>query len=267
MPFFRKHARIIIIAVAVMLVLMMLYYIGALFPLERIINVTLEPIQTKIYSQTDSVSGLYKADSVTIDEENTILKRDLAEAIKKNNDYAIQIEQYQEYDNQLAFAQENEFDTIPAEIISRVGQGLSSQVATINQGSHDGISVGLPIVYNDGILIGIVYNVEDSFSEIALITGNLVSVQGMIQNETKTAGLITGEFGTGLVMEYILKDNFIEPGNIVTTSGQDQYIPTGLIIGTVDSVTNEASELFKSATLRPILPYSNSSIVSVVVPN
>lgn len=267
MPFFRDNSRSVIGAIIAVALLLIFYYVGALSPVERVFNLVVEPLQSVGYSITDSVSPLYEDSSENVVSENTLLKAQLASLATKNSELTTELAQFKEYEEQLKFAQQNEYTFVPAKVISRVGQGSTTQIMTINQGAHNGITEGYPVIYNDGILVGVVTNVQDSYSEVALVTGSFISIQGMVQNDVKTPGLIRGEFGTGLLMDLILKDNPVAVGDIVVTSGQDQFIPEGLLIGTVDAIRDESSELFKQATLRPILPYSHSSIVSVVVPN
>ena len=84
--------------------------------------------------------------------------------------------------------------------------------------------------------------------------------------ENAASGIITGEFGTSLTMSYILKDQTIAPNDIIITNGQDRWIPGGLVIGIVQAVSNEPSEVFKSATITPVARYGNNAIVSVIVP-
>lgn len=267
MPFFRDNSRSVIGAIVAILLLLIFYYVGALSPVERVFNLVVEPLQSVGYSITDTVSPLYEESPENIVSENTALKAQVASLATKNTELTTELSQYQEYQQQLQFAQQNEYTFVPAKIISRVGQGTSTQIMTINQGAHNGIAEGYPVIYGDGILVGIVTNVQDSYSEVALVTGSFISIQGKIQNDIQTPGLIRGEFGTGLLMDLILKDNPVVVGDIVVTSGQDQLIPEGFLIGTVDTIHDESSELFKQAIIRPILPYSHSSIVSVIVPN
>lgn len=267
MPFFRDNSRSFITAVVAIVVLITFYFFGALSPVERVFNLIVEPLQSVGYSITDSLSPLYEDTTENVVAENTELKSQLATLTTKNSELTTNLAQCKEYEEQLNFARQNEYTFVPAKIISRVGHGSTTQVITINQGLHNGITNGYPVIYGNGILIGIVTNVQDSYSEVALVTGSIISIQGMIQNDSHTPGLIRGEFGTGLLMDLILKDNPVTVGDTVVTSGQDQFIPRGFLIGTVDAVRDESSELFKQATLRPVLPYENSSIVSVVVPN
>lgn len=266
MQFLRQQARYIIASSVVICLLLVSQYFGLLRPIERLFALVTQPLQAVVYQIITTIHPTYSAEEATLLEENTKLKAEISTAIVKNQELTTQLAQYQQYSKQLSFAQTKSYNTLPAEIISRVGQGINTQTITINRGSVDGIQVGYPIIYNDGILIGVVYDVEGSYSEVALIASGLVKVQGMINNENPTFGIIDGAFGTSLAMQYILKDQAINPEDVVVTNGRDEFIPKGLIIGTVQSVEDQASELFKTATVAPVLKYDTQSIVSVIIP-
>ncbi|MDP3971179.1 MAG: rod shape-determining protein MreC [bacterium] len=267
MNFIRQHIRLISVTVIIIFLLILFYNIRILKPLEKGFSYILQPVQSVLFRNVDSYAKTFATDESSIIEENSRLKDQLIELSLQNSEATTKLSQYQEYENQLKFVNESEFNMLPAKIISRVGQGTTTQLITINQGESAGVKTGYPVLYNEGAVIGIVYATEEERSEIALITSNLIQLQGMIQNDARTPGLVHGEFSTGLAMEYILRENPIDVGGIVITNGQDKDVPQGLIIGTVQSVDDEASELFKTAKITPLVRYSSNSIVSVVIPN
>lgn len=267
MQLLRERIRIISIVTGSILLLSIVQFFGGLAPIERGISVVIQPIEHMMYSTLNTVFPLYTSDEATLVAENSTLKEQLAQVVSQNEQLETELDQYKEYKDQLAFAQTNEFLIVPAEIISRVGQDTTAQIITINKGSDDGVQEGYPIMYSEGVLLGTVYHVTPTYSEIALITGGLVQVQGQAQNESHTSGLITGEFGTSLRMDLILKDKPLVASDLVTTNGHDRHIPAGLVLGSVQTIEDESSELFKTAILTPIVRYDTHSIVSVIVPN
>lgn len=267
MQLLRERIRIISIVSSCILLLAIVQLFGGLAFIERGISVVIQPIERVMYLTLNTVFPLYTSDEEALVAENSTLKEQLAKIVSQNEQLETELDQYKEYKNQLAFAQTNEFSIVPAEIISRIGQDATAQTITINRGSDDGIQEGYAIMYSEGVLLGTVYNVTSTYSEIALITGGLVQVQGQAQNESRTSGLITGEFGTSLRMDLILKDKSLVTGDLVATNGHDRHIPAGLVLGSVQAIEDESSELFKTATLTPILRYDTHSIVSVIIPN
>lgn len=267
MNFFRREVKSILLAGAFFLTTLAIYAVGWLNPLERWLSVFVQPAFNVFYATLDTVSPLFLTTDATLQAENTSLKDLLVKTVRENNDLQLQIAQYEEYREQLEFAQEKDYEVIPAKIISRVGRVEINQLLLINRGSSHGIQAGYPITYGKGILLGLVTEVHESYSEVTLITGETSQVQGTVASvENAASGIITGKFGTGLAMEYILKDQAIAQNDLIITNGQDRWIPNGLILGVVQSVTDEPSNVFKSATISSLARYGNNSIVSVIIP-
>ncbi len=267
MQFFREHARILFIIAAIIFGAFILYLMGALRPLLWLGDYTIEPMQVGAYRVIDRINPLYTASDAQLQEENIELKNQLADTVTRYNDLLTQLDQYQEYSEQLAFAQESEYEIVPVEIISRVGQGVATDILTVNRGSLDGLKEGYPVMYDNGVYIGVVYDVFDTYAEVAIVSSQLTSLQATIQTDNPAFGIISGDVGEALTMDFILKEQLLSEGDVVVTSGEDEDIPAGLLIGTVDQIRDEPSELFKSATVRPLRMYGSHSIVSVIIPN
>lgn len=266
----REHQKTIIRAVSVIGLLLMAYAGGWLRPIEHWVGVTVQPGFAVFYAVLDTISPLYQTTDAILLAENTTLKDTLVKVVRANHDLQTKITQYQQYQEQLEFAQNQNYTVVPAKIISRIGQSDVSQMIIINQGSSQGLAVGYPVMYGTGLLLGIVTTVHDTSAEVSLLTNDTSQVQAMVQSAdttTNTSGIIQGQFGTSLIFSYILKDQPIATGNTIVTNGQDSYIPSGLVIGTVQAVEENPSALFKSATVRPLLRYGNNAIVSVILPH
>lgn len=263
----RQHSKTLMSAVVTVILLVILYAGGWLKPLEHWLGVAVQPGFHIFYSLLDTLSPLYASTDSSLLAENITLKDTLAKVARENHDLQTQISQYQEYKEQLEFARGQNYSIAPAKIISRVGQSDVNQIILINQGSSQGIGVGYPVIYGTGILLGTVTTVHDTYSEVSLLTNEASQIQGMVQAVgTDTSGIIRGQFGTALVVEYILKDQPIQAGDMIVTNGQDRFIPSGLVIGTVQTVSEIPSDVYKSATLTPLLRYGNNAIVSVILP-
>lgn len=267
MNFLRREAKLILLTCSIAAITVVIYFFGWLKPAEHWLSVVAQPAFHLFYATLDTVSPLYTTTDAALQAENTSLKDLLVKVVRDNHDLNTQLSQYQEYQDQLAFAQEQDYEIVPAKIISRVGQVEINQLLLINRGSSHGIVVGYPVIYGKGILLGTVSVVHDSYSEVTLITDETSEVQGVVQNQVDGAsGIVSGQFGTSLAMHYILKKQTIATNDIIITNGQDRSIPSGLVLGIVQSVSDEPSAVFKSATLTPIVRYGNNAIVSVIIP-
>lgn len=265
MQFLRQHVRQLVVTGGIVFASVLAYHFGWLSPIQRILGWVVQPAQERLYQVIEQINPMHQTTNVDIVNENSYLKNQLAQLAQQNYQLQTRIEQYKDYQNQLNFAEEKEYDFLPAKIISRVGQDDTLETFSLNQGKAQGVVAGSPVVYNDGVLIGIVHQVEHDYSEVTLLTNNTTKLQALVINDTKTTGLLSGAFSTGLTLEYILKEQAIAPGDVVITK-QDNLIPEGLIVGTVQTVNDQSSELFKSAMIAPIIHYDANSIVSVIIP-
>lgn len=266
MKFFRDQARQLIILLGVVAATVVIYYAGWLQAVEHWVSTAAQPTLGLAYATIDSFSPLYSTTDSTLLEENRTLKDQLTSVIQQNHALQVQLQQFQEYQTQLVFAQQQDHTIVPAKVITRVGTAAVGQWLYISRGQADGMQAGYPVIYGPGLLFGVIAQVHESYSEVRLITNDDSIVQGQTQVAKPTTGLLIGQFGTSLSMAYILKDQTITVGDVIVTNGQDNFIPAGLVIGTVEQVVNEPSELFQSAIVSPMVRYGNNAIVSVIVP-
>ncbi|MFA6474613.1 MAG: rod shape-determining protein MreC [Patescibacteria group bacterium] len=266
MKFIQDQARQWLALLAVIGVAVVVYYAGWLRPIEHWLSLIVQPTMSLTYAAIDSYSPLYSTTDSTLLAENRTMKDQLASLVQQNHDLQQQQKQYEEYSAELAFAQERDYTLQPAKVLTRVGDSTVGQWLYINIGNADNVQVGYPIIYGPGLMLGVITAVHESYSEVRLITNDDSAIQAKTQAEDATSGLVVGQFGTSLLLQYILKDYPLQAGDMIVTNGQDQYIPAGLIIGTVEQVVDASSELFKSATVTSMVRYGNNAIVSVVIP-
>ncbi len=255
-------------AVGITIALLILLSVsGWLRPVEHWVGLTVQPAWHVLYTIVDSISPLWRTTDNVLLAENTNLKDLLTKVVRENHSLQTQLIQYQQYQEELAFARQNDYDILPAKIISRLGQKNNSQLLLINRGSSHGLKVGYPIIYGTGALLGTVSTVHDTSAEVTLLTHSTSQWQGMVAGSSPpTAGIVRGQFDTSLIFEYVLKEQALTVGDVIVTNGQDQFIPAGLVMGIVATVSAAPSELFQSATVTPLQRYGNNAIVSVIIP-
>jgi rod shape-determining protein MreC len=265
MQYVGKSIRAVLQGGLLIAVLAILYRFGAMIWVEQALSVVVMPVQAQLYALVTTMSPLHSTNDAALLTENTQLKIELEKLVQDNNRLSEEVSNFNDYQQAFNFTQERSLNLIPAKFISRVSKENSIDLLTINQGTAAGVQEGYPVIYGQGTVLGVVYHATETHAEVAPITSNLIRIRAMVQNDTKTEGIISGAFGTGLTMGYILKDKPIAVGDIIVTNQQDA-IPAGLIIGSVESVTDESSELFKSAAVRPLWRYDHNALIAVVRP-
>jgi len=133
----------------------------------------------------------------------------------------------------------------------------------INRGSNQGILRGMPVVTNQG-LIGRVDAVIADAARIQLITDPASSVNVRLQNAETEASLV-GSVNGDVTLQLIPQDIDVQTGDLVLTSGLGGGYPPDLIIGQVGSVRSRDFDLFKQATVQPVVDFNRLEIVLVIV--
>lgn len=150
---------------------------------------------------------------------------------------------------------------LPAKIVS---VALGNSEIYIDKGSLDGVTPGFYVVYK-GFVVGVVSEIEDVRSKVTLINSPKLSIAAVDNDSaTRTKGLVTGDFGTFLLMDRILPEEVISVGDVIVTSGQDGVFGDGFILGEVVSVTDtNSTEPLRKAKLKILVDFSKLETVFV----
>jgi rod shape-determining protein MreC len=135
----------------------------------------------------------------------------------------------------------------------------------INKGYLHKVKTG-DIVIIDNIVIGLVKDVSANKSLVELITSSEMSATVYdLNSPQKTEGLAMGQFGTSILIERILPGEYIEPGDIIVTSGKDGIFLPGLYVGKVEEVVDDPAQPLKKAFVSTMVDYSKLDKVFVIL--
>ena len=147
----------------------------------------------------------------------------------------------------LAFKEQFISKTVAAQVIGTSGSDLS-RVIYIDKGKNDGIDRDMAVITADGI-VGKVLLVSPSLAQVLLISDESSGV-GAILEKSRLQGVLRGTANGEIVLERVMSDETVQPGEAVLTSGGDQIFPKGLPVGTVTKVGN-GKDLFLDIKIRP----------------
>ncbi len=160
----------------------------------------------------------------------------------------------------LAFKEQFISQTLPAQVIGSGGTE-QSRIVYIDKGSHDGLKPDMAVITVDGI-VGKVFKVFGSTAQVLLIDDQSSGVGGILE-KSRLQGIVRGTPGGEVVLEHIMTDNTVQPGEEVRTSGGDRIFPKGLPVGIVTKVGN-GSDLFLAIRVKPAANLSKLEEVLVV---
>jgi rod shape-determining protein MreC len=155
---------------------------------------------------------------------------------------------------------ENEYITAAV-----IGRDISPflHYVIINRGSDDGLRRGMPVVSSQG-LVGRVAAVTADGARVQLITDPDTAINVRIQ-PSGAEGFLQGSITGDITVEAIPQNASIQTGDLILTSGLGGNFPPDMLIGQVSGVRQRPVELFQTATVEPVVDFSQLEIVLVIV--
>ena len=263
----KKAWRWIIVVVLVLI----LHYSGLTRPLERLISSLINPVARDLQGVGAAAQQSPEAEksSTVLAVELEEMRGRLARATVDQAQLQLLEEENDKLREQLNFVNSNNYRMVSANIVSR--QNLfdvseNGRDIIIDKGSKNGISEGLGVINETGVIIGKVIEVKENSARACLTTDDGCQLAATIINSTKTIGLSEGELGLTIKMNFIPQIEKIAPEDIVITSGLGDNIPRGLVIGRVSQVNNQSNEIWQDVTIEPLASLHDLTVVSVVLP-
>lgn len=180
-------------------------------------------------------------------QENRELKQQIErmqlEQVRLNND----AEQSRRLQALMGFKEQFISHTVPAQVIGSSGSERS-RVIYIDKVANDGVGKDMPVITANGV-VGKVLNVFHSSSQVLLIDDQTSGV-GTILEQSRLQGVLEGTAGGEIILDKIMNDEQVQPGEKVLTSGGDGIFPKGLLVGTVETAVH-GPESFLSIKVKP----------------
>lgn len=250
---------------ALIVVIIVLHFIGALSFFEKTVFRAAEPVSKVLSGFFNFFGETYErvTNYKNFEEENKRLREKVKQLVVDKNEFYRISEENNTLKNLISFSEEKQKEVIASQVLGKVAEGDIDAII-INKGEKDGIASGLPVVAEDGILIGKIIKVSSFSSVVLLLSDGTSRVAGMIQNRIKTTGVVRGGYGLGIRLELMPQTEDIRSDDIVVSSGIELEMPKGLLIGTIESVIKEPNTPFQSAIVKPLLDFEKLDIVAVI---
>lgn len=173
--------------------------------------------------------------------------------LEKENDYL---------KKELGLLKTKKYDYAMASVIGR--QIGNDQIIILDKGSNDGITAGQPTIANQGVIVGKILRVEQNRSFLELLTSPESQLAAALAQTSGTSGLIKGKIGNYLVMEQIPQSQQIKNGDLIITSGLEEKVPRGFLVGSVAQVEGVSGQIFKTAGIAPAFSYQNLQFLTII---
>jgi rod shape-determining protein MreC len=176
----------------------------------------------------------------------------------------------QQAEKLLALQRTVPFESIPAPVIARDPTGILHTVV-LGIGTDDGVKIG-HIVLSDQGLVGRISEVGTNYSKVLLVTDSSSVVSALVQGSRAT-GIVRGQFGDSLIMDWLLQTEPVKAGDVVITAGLGigdelrSLYPKGLVIGTIAQVQTAEAAAYNRAIVTPAVDLRRLEHVLVVKTN
>lgn len=208
---------------------------------------------------------------------------DLWKVKEENDNLHYQLSQQPLYEAQLMEAQReiaelkeqlqmkeslSQYQMVAATVIVRDADSWDNQF-TIDLGSDDGIKRDMIVLSGKGV-VGKVGDVSKSTSRVKLLTSedrqNNVAVKVSISATESTEGILQNyDSNRGVFVIHVFDgDHDIREDMQVITSGKGGVYPSGLLIGTVNTIEELSNSIGKTIYVKPAADFQNFDYVQVI---
>jgi|SRR5882672_1458839 len=160
----------------------------------------------------------------------------------------------------LAFKEQFIAKTVAAQVIGTSGMDLSRSIY-IDKGDNAGLKPDMAVITVGGI-VGKVWIVYPSTSLVLMINDQSSGV-GAMTEKSRLQGVVRGTPNGELILDRVMSDETVAPGETLLSSGGDRIFPKGLPVGRVSKVS-PGREMFLNVQVKPAADLSRVEEVLVV---
>jgi rod shape-determining protein MreC len=142
---------------------------------------------------------------------------------------------------------------------------LQKNYITIERGALQGVKKDMAVISPDGTIVGVVVEVNDSYSKIMSLLHRNSKVSAMLKRD-RVAGSIEwdGQSPEILSLKNISKSALPKVGDTVLTSPYSSSFPAQLMIGRVTSIVQDPSSNFLTLNIKSATNFYNLEYVYLV---
>jgi len=240
------------------------------FPLvNAAVNTVLLPFNEAVRHVSDAVVAFRDSRrlNATLQEENSRLKKELDSLRSAEYRLSLLETENKELLSMVGYKQQKEELTLlPARVIG-ISLGDLHEFFFLDKGEADGLRPDMVVTTSEGVA-GVVDQVYRHYSRFMLISANR-SRMGVkvLRRESGAAGVLTGQGPNHSLLqaEYFGRDDDVKPDDMLVTSGIGGKYPSGLFVGTVNSVETDITGLQKLVRVEPAANLSGLDRVFIVL--
>lgn len=235
---------------------------------DRVILEASAPIQYGTTQFAQGVSALLQEYVYLVDVkgDNDRLRSENARLLEDNNRLAIAATENRRLRRLLQLRDELRGNLLSAQVIGKeVSPYFRVTRVVLDRGERDHVRPGMPVLTADG-LVGQIRRTYSKYADV-LLTADKTSAIDVVVQRNGARGMLKG---TGAEENYICqleqlsRDDDVQPGDVIVTSGLGQRFPASILVGTIKEVTKREFGLYQEATVLPAVHFSRLEEVLVL---
>ena len=237
-------------------------------PASTVLGTVFSPLQRVSAGIADSVQdfSVYFRSAKTLSDRVSELEMKLSDSQAQMVDYEKTKQKLDLYEEFLELKEENEdFKFASASVIGRDSTDAFGSF-TLNKGELDGIAVNNPVIYGD-YLVGVVVKTAPTYCVVKTILNPDVNVSAY-EVRTGESNYVKTDIELAkkgqCALSGLERTTDIAPGGIVCTSGTGGVYPADLIIGIVEEVKNDTTNISSYAVINTQVDFSQLRDVFII---
>ena len=198
---------------------------------------------------------------VDVKRKNGELQKKL-EALQLQNQKFSELEKENERLRRLLHFMDERPGTLTAARV--IGEDVTNwfKCVIIDKGRGNGIGEKMPVITPEGV-VGQAVEVSQWHTKVMILTDTNSAIDVYVTGK-QARGILAGTGRTTLKMKYVLKNDDLEAGDRLITSGKDGVYPRGLPVGVVITVNKNVVGLFAEVEVMPFNNFRKLDEVLVV---
>jgi rod shape-determining protein MreC len=235
---------------------------------DRVILEASAPIQYGTTQFAQGVSAVLQEYVYLVDvkHDNDRLRSENARLLEDNNRLTSAASENRRLRRLLQLRDELRGNLLSAQVIGKeVSPYFRVTRVVLDRGERDHVRPGMPVLTADG-LVGQIRRTYSKYADV-LLTADKTSAIDVVVQRNGARGMLKG---TGAEENYICqleqlsRDDDVQPGDIVVTSGLGQRFPASILVGEIKEVTRREFGLYQEATVLPAVHFSRLEEVLIL---
>ena len=235
---------------------------------DRVILEASAPIQYGTTQLAQGVSSLLQEYVYLVDvkRDNDRLRAENARLLEDNNRLLAAATENRRLRRLLQLRDELRGNLLSAQVIGKeVSPYFRVTRVVLDRGERDHVRPGMPVITADG-LVGQIRRTYSRYADV-LLTADKTSAIDVVVQRNGARGMLKGtgaEENYVCQLEQLSRDDDVQPGDVVVTSGLGQRFPASILVGEVKQVVKREYGLYQEATVVPAVHFSRLEEVLIL---